>query len=92
MLLFVTLGTFPSAYADQTQDIHSLIQDMDYMIERVEVLQKKYNQDKGKVVFNYPLLLSQLLTTRNRVTVYLNKNIQEIHAAPPATIDKSLIK
>jgi hypothetical protein len=91
-LTSLSLSAAQAQEAPQQAAIGALVQDLDYLIGYVEHLQNRYRQDPAPVRFNYPALLEQLRTTRQRTADYLNERHTVVHAAPPPPVQTSLTK
>ena len=71
---------------NQARDIDALVHELDYLIEVARNLQSKHGGDKSRIRFNYPALLAQLTAARDGCVAYLEDEVMELHAAPPAVI------
>lgn len=82
----------PAAARDAQQAaIEALIADLDYLIDRAEALAEANRDDDAPVRFHYAALIAQLRTTRNHSAAYLNAVHTVVRAAPPETVDRSLV-
>ncbi|WP_298080541.1 RAQPRD family integrative conjugative element protein [uncultured Cardiobacterium sp.] len=71
---------------NQARDIDALVHELDYLIEVARNLQSKHGGDSSRIRFNYPALLAQLTAARDGCAAYLEDEVMELHAAPPAVI------
>ena len=70
----------------QARDIDALVHELDYLIEVARNLHHKHGGDTSRIRFNYPALLAQLTAARDGCVAYLEDEVMELHAAPPAVI------
>lgn len=70
----------------QARDIDALVGELDYLLEVARNLQRKHGGDTSRIRFNYPALLAQLTAARDGCAAYLDAEVMELHAAPPAVI------
>lgn len=70
----------------QAREIDALVGELDYLIEVARNLQRKHGGDTSRIRFNYPALLAQLTAARDGCNAYLEYEVMELHAAPPAVI------
>ena len=70
----------------QAREIDALVGELDYLIEVARNLQRKHGGDTSRIRFNYPALLAQLTAARDGCAAYLDAEVMELHAAPPAVI------
>ena len=70
----------------QAREIDALVGELDYLIEVARNLQLKHGGDTSRIRFNYPALLAQLTAARDGCNAYLEYEVMELHAAPPAVI------
>ncbi|WP_314911326.1 RAQPRD family integrative conjugative element protein [Cardiobacterium hominis] len=70
----------------QAREIDALVGELDYLIEVARNLQRKHGGDTSRIRFNYPALLAQLTAARDGCNAYLEDEVMELHAAPPAVI------
>ena len=70
----------------QARDIDALVGEIDYLIEVARNLQHKYGGDTSRVRFNYNALIAQLTAARDGSLAYLEAEVMELHAAPPAVV------
>lgn len=77
---------------DEREDLKSVIKELDYLIGVTKSLQNKYGSNKSRITFNYPALIQQLQTTKNRTAEYLNTQGQQIHSNPPLAVDSELLR
>ena len=71
---------------NQAREIDALVHELDYLIEVARNLQRKHGGDSSRIRFNYPALLAQLTAARDGCVAYLEDEVMELHAAPPAVI------
>lgn len=88
----VAANASPVSVAEQRQDIQSLLNEIDYLIEVSKQLQQTYGGDQSKVRFNYPALIAQLTAARDGVQAYLNLDVFELHNAPPVPLKPDLTR
>jgi len=96
-ILILFILTSLDAQADQVShqveerhEITHIVQEIDYLIDRVQAMQLHYKHNHAHVKLNYSSLLEQLKITRNRTTQYLNSEIKQLNIAPPESIDTPL--
>lgn len=81
-------------YADSREhaEIESVLREIEFLKERVQALQSKYERlaGKRKIRFNYRALLDQLTVTGNGIRDYLNARIDAIHLTPPQPLARDL--
>ena len=70
----------------QARDIAAVVQELDYLIETTQQLQRKHGGDTSRIRFNYSALLAQLKAARDGANAYLAQEVMELHAAPPAVV------
>ena len=70
----------------QAREIDALVGELDYLLEVARNLQRKHGGDTSRIRFNYPALLAQLTAARDGCNAYLEYEVMELHAAPPAVI------
>ena len=70
----------------QAREIDALVGELDYLLEVARNLQRKHGGDTSRIRFNYPALLAQLTAARDGCAAYLDAEVMELHAAPPAVI------
>ena len=79
-------GTRRTSVNNQAREIDALVHELDYLIEVARNLQRKHGGDSSRIRFNYPALLAQLVAARDGCVAYLEDEVMELHAAPPAVI------
>lgn len=89
--LLLLLAAPASAQNPQHAAIETLIGELDHLIDHAEALAETYRDDAAPVRFHYAALIEQLRVTRNHTAAYLNAVHTVVHAAPPATLDRSLV-
>lgn len=94
-ILWICMAVTTTAVAKdlkQQQDIAKVVKELTYLIQVAEQLQHKHRGDKSKIQFNYTALIKQLKAAKQGSQEYLNHELYELHAAPPATVVNNLTK
>ncbi len=90
-LLVLPYPTMANETAERA-DIYQVLKEIDYIEEVITQLKKKYQNNRGKVRFNYDAMLAQLRAIQSGTIEYLNNDIQTLHATPPKTVERVLYR
>ena len=77
-----------SSYENQERrDLILLVDEIDYLLGKVEHLRAQHQYRNGRLKFNYKALSEQLAEAKKNTILYLNSKGRIINKQPPAIID-----
>lgn len=72
----------------ERRDLILLVDEINYLMGKVEHMRVQHQHKKGRLKFNYPALMKQLTAAKQNTIMYLNSKGEIINKIPPVNVNQ----